>query len=224
LSPRRIWIGDELRKRLEGHRGPVPCGQPGHDRRQGRKGGILGRSGSGKSTLLSILGLLATQTAGSYLFDGQDVARLGTRRRDGVRARTFGFIFQRFCLMPHLTAAENVEVALLHQGIRHRRGKALRALADVGLAERAGHRPAQLSGGEQQRVALARALVIEPAVILADEPTGSLDEETGASMMALLHALTAQRGTSMVVVTHDPIIVGSFHRTVVLEKGRLVTA
>jgi putative ABC transport system ATP-binding protein len=185
---------------------------------------ILGRSGSGKSTLLSILGMLAQQSAGQYLFDGLDVGRLKTRQRDVLRARTFGFIFQRFCLLPHLTAVENVEVGLLHQGVKHRRDKALRALDEVGLGERRDHRPAQLSGGEQQRVAVARALVISPEVVLADEPTGSLDEETGRAVMALLHKLTAERGTSMVVVTHDPIIVQSFDRTVMIEKGRLVQA
>jgi putative ABC transport system ATP-binding protein len=188
----------------------------------GEKLAVLGRSGSGKSTLLSILGLLAEQSAGRYLFDGRDITSLRPGRRDALRARTFGFVFQRFCLLPHLTAVENVEVALLHQGVKDRRRKAVRALAEVGLELRPGHRPAQLSGGEQQRVALARAIVVEPAVILADEPTGSLDEETGQSMMALLHRLTAQRGTSLVVVTHDPMIVASFDRTIVLEKGRLV--
>ena len=188
----------------------------------GEKVAVLGRSGSGKSTLLSILGMLAEQSAGRYLFDGQDISALSARRRDLLRARTFGFVFQRFCLMPHLTAVENVEVALLHQGMKPRRGKALRALDEVGLAQRSAHRPAQLSGGEQQRVALARALVVEPAVILADEPTGSLDEETGKAMMSLLHKLTAARGTSMVVVTHDPVLVASFDRTIVLENGRLM--
>jgi putative ABC transport system ATP-binding protein len=192
--------------------------------RGGEKLAVLGRSGSGKSTLLSILGLLAEQSAGRYLFEGRDIARLRAGRRDALRARTFGFIFQRFCLLPHLNAVENVEVALLHQGVKRRRDKALHALAEVGLEDRTVHRPAQLSGGEQQRVALARALVVEPAVILADEPTGSLDEETGHTMMALVHRLTAQRGTSLVVVTHDPVIVASFDRTIALEKGRLVKA
>ncbi len=188
---------------------------------RGEKLAVLGRSGSGKSTLLSILGLLAAQTAGRYLYEGRDIGGMRAGQRDVLRARTFGFVFQRFCLMSHLTAVENVEVALLHQGVKRRRTKALRVLDEVGLAQRAGHRPAQLSGGEQQRVALARALVVEPAVILADEPTGSLDEETCAAMMSLLHRLTRERGTSLVVVTHDPVLVESFDRTIVLERGRL---
>jgi predicted ABC-type transport system involved in lysophospholipase L1 biosynthesis ATPase subunit len=127
--------------------------------------------------------------------------------------------------MPHLAAVENVEVALMHQGYgrARRRERALRALDEVGLAQRAHHRPGQLSGGEQQRVALARALAVEPPVILADEPTGSLDDATGRSVMSLMHALTARRGTAMVVVTHDPVVIGEFDRTVVIERGRLVT-
>ncbi len=190
----------------------------------GERVGILGRSGSGKSTLLSILGLLETPSSGSYAIDGEDVNGLPARQQDRRRAHTFGFVFQRFCLLDQLTALENVEASLMHSGVRRgaRRDRARRALRDVGLADRADHRPGQLSGGEQQRVALARALAPDPAVLLADEPTGALDEDTGAAVMAVMHDLVEARGAALVVVTHDPFIVDGFDRTLHLEHGRTV--
>ncbi len=190
----------------------------------GERVAVLGPSGSGKSTLLSVVGMLAPATAGTYLLDGQDVRRLRGRRRDRLRIRTFGFVFQRPCLLAHLSAVENVEVALLHHAGRRadKRARSLCALRSVGLADRAGHRPGQLSGGEQQRVAVARALVAEPSVVLADEPTAALDDATGRTVMALLHALATARGTSMMVVTHDPAMLHGFDRTVTVDQGRVV--
>lgn len=183
---------------------------------------ILGRSGSGKSTLLSILGLLDSPTSGKYLIDGVDTGGLRSRKLDYLRGRAFGFIFQRFCLMSHLTALENVEAAGIHRGERRsiRRARALEVLDQVGLANRAGHRPGQMSGGEQQRVAIARALAGRPAVLLADEPTGSLDEVTGTTVIGQLHELSAQSQVILLVVTHDPLVAQTCERTVHLDQGK----
>jgi ABC-type lipoprotein export system ATPase subunit len=189
----------------------------------GERVAVVGRSGSGKSSLLALVGLLDEPTAGSYLLDGRDVHALSGRRRDALRAETFGFIFQRFCLLSHLSAVENVEAALVHQGVRRpaRRRRALGALDEVGLAARAHHRPGQLSGGEQQRVALARAIAATPRVILADEPTGALDETTAGDVMSLIRKVADDHGTTLVVVTHDSSIAASFDRPVSLTHGRV---
>ncbi|MBU7597690.1 ABC transporter ATP-binding protein, partial [Streptomyces sp. P38-E01] len=189
----------------------------------GERVAVLGRSGSGKSTLLSILGLLDAPTTGSYLIGGRDVSSLRARELDALRGSVFAFVRQRFGLLDHLTVRENIEAAAIHRGEprRLRRSRSLRALAQVGLAGRAHHRPGELSGGEQQRVAVARALAGRPAVLLADEPTGSLDEETGGEVMRQLHRLAAERLCTLVVVTHDPLVAGEFDRTVVLDRGRV---
>ncbi|MGH4029429.1 ABC transporter ATP-binding protein [Actinomycetota bacterium Odt1-20B] len=189
----------------------------------GERVAVLGRSGSGKSTLLSLLGLLDTPSSGTYRLDGQDVHALPPRRLDQLRGHAFGFVFQRFCLMDHLTAQENVEAAALHRGEarRKRSRRARKALERVGLADRVTHRPGQLSGGEQQRVALARALAGEPSVLLADEPTGALDEDTGAMVMKQLHDLVSERNLTLIVVTHDPVIAADFSRTIVLDHGQV---
>lgn len=189
----------------------------------GERLAVLGRSGSGKSTLLSLLGLLDAPTCGRYEIDGTDAAALSPRAAARLRGTTFGFVYQRFCLMSHLTAAENVETALLPLRLRRaeRRRRSRTALEAVGLGARTGHRPSELSGGEQQRVGIARALAKRPAVILADEPTGSLDVTTGAQVMAQLHALTAVAGSTLVVVTHDERVAESCDRTVLLDQGRV---
>jgi putative ABC transport system ATP-binding protein len=172
----------------------------------GQSVAILGRSGSGKSTLLSLIGLFDRADDGRYLLDGRDITRLPERRAATLRSREFGFVFQRFFLLKHLTAAQNVAMALVNgQGWlprRKRRAKVLAALDRVGIAHLAKHRPPRLSGGEQQRVAIARALVREPRVLLADEPTGALDTETGNLVIDALHAAT-ERGCGLLLVTHD---------------------
>jgi putative ABC transport system ATP-binding protein len=167
---------------------------------------ILGRSGSGKSTLLSLIGLFDRPDAGRYVFAGQDISRLPERRAARLRSTSFGFVFQRFFLLKHLTAAQNVAMALVNgQGWlprRKRRATIMAALDQVGIAHLAKHRPPRLSGGEQQRVAIARALVRQPRVLLADEPTGALDTETGNLVVDALHATTTH-GCALILVTHD---------------------
>ena len=167
---------------------------------------IVGRSGSGKSTLLSVLGLFDRPDSGTYLLSGRDISRVPERRAARLRSAEFGFVFQRFFLLKHLTAAQNVAMALVNgQGWlprRDRRARVLHALDMVGIAHLAKNRPAKLSGGEQQRVAIARALVREPRVLLADEPTGALDTETGTLVIEALHDATS-RGCGLVLVTHD---------------------
>ncbi|MEN6430412.1 MAG: ABC transporter ATP-binding protein, partial [Coriobacteriales bacterium] len=183
---------------------------------------ILGRSGSGKSTLLGQLGLIDELSGGSYRVDGRETTRLGDRSLARLRAATFGFVYQRFCLMHTLSALKNVEAPLLYSGCppRDRRRRALQALERVGLAERAHHRPERLSGGEQQRVAIARALVHRPRVVLADEPTGSLDVQTGAEVMSLLTDLVRDDGLTLVVVTHDAEIASMLDRVLEMRNGR----
>jgi putative ABC transport system ATP-binding protein len=172
----------------------------------GQSVAILGRSGSGKSTLLSLIGLFDRPDTGTYLFGGKDISRVAERRAAKLRSEEFGFVFQRFFLLKHLTAAQNVAMALVNgQGWlprRKRRAKIMAALDQVGIAHLAKHKPPRLSGGEQQRVAIARALVREPRVLLADEPTGALDTETGNLVIDALHA-TTQRGCGLILVTHD---------------------
>jgi putative ABC transport system ATP-binding protein len=167
---------------------------------------VLGRSGSGKSTLLSLIGLFDRTDGGEYRFCGRDITRLPERRAAALRSAEFGFVFQRFFLLKHLTAAQNVAMALVNgQGWlprRKRRARVLAALDRVGIAHLAKQRPPRLSGGEQQRVAIARALVREPKMLLADEPTGALDTETGNLVVDVLHSATEQ-GAGLILVTHD---------------------
>jgi putative ABC transport system ATP-binding protein len=183
---------------------------------------IRGPSGCGKSTLLHMLGCVDAPTSGTLLFDGQDVAALSDRARSALRLRQLGFVFQRFFLLPMLTAAENVELPMSEAGTPrdHRRRRTLELLAYVGLQARADHRPSQLSGGEMQRVALARALANRPRLLLADEPTGELDQTTGAQIAALLDRVNAD-GTALVVVTHDPEIAGRARRVLMMRDGRI---
>jgi putative ABC transport system ATP-binding protein len=185
---------------------------------------IVGRSGSGKSTLLNLLGLLDTPTAGTYLLDGEPTAQLRARRRSRLRGEVFGFVFQQFNLLPRRTALENVAAPLLYARGRDylRRRRAAADMLDlVGLGARANQVPERLSGGEQQRVAIARALVRRPRVVLADEPTGALDVETGAHVMALLDRATSETGAALITITHDLSVAALAGRRYRLAGGRL---
>jgi len=184
---------------------------------------IQGPTGHGKSTLLQMLGGLDRPTSGSIEFDGQNLARLREGEVTAIRARSLGFIFQTFNLIPTLSAQENVEAALVPLGVPapQRRERAAAALADVALGDRLGHLPTQLSGGQQQRVAIARALVKEPRVVLADEPTGNLDEDTRDEIIGLLERLWADRGLTMVLVTHDTPVASRAERVGVMREGRI---
>jgi putative ABC transport system ATP-binding protein len=182
---------------------------------------IVGASGSGKSTLLQILGCLDTPTSGSYELDGIPVAGLDDADLSRLRNERIGFVFQSFNLIPRTTALENVETPLLYSSGPTRRDRAGAMLERVGVAHRADHFPEEMSGGEQQRVAIARALVMEPSLLIADEPTGNLDTDTGGQIMALLEDLH-RGGLTIVLVTHDPAIAARAERIVTLRDGRVV--
>ncbi len=184
---------------------------------------VQGRTGHGKTTLLQILGGLDRPSAGTITFAGHDLAQLREARVTRLRAESIGFIFQTFNLVPTLSAAENVESALIPLGTRpgQRRRRVAAALDSVGLADRARHLPSELSGGQQQRVAIARALVKEPRVLLADEPTGNLDEDTRDEITGLLERLWRQLGLTLVLVTHDSAVARRAQRVAVMNKGRL---
>jgi len=184
---------------------------------------VMGPSGSGKSTLLHLIGCLDTPTAGEIELDGTNLSRLSSNERAQLRARRVGFVFQKFNLIPNLSALENVELPMLLAGVSRpeARAKAGVALGRVDLNERTDHRPAELSGGEQQRVAIARALVNEPDVILADEPTGNLDTETGEQVILLLKSLKGQ-GKSAIVVTHNPEVAAVADFLVFMRDGKRV--
>ena len=182
---------------------------------------IVGASGSGKSTLLSIIAGLDTPTRGTVRLDGEDLFAAGEDQRAALRARKLGFVFQSFQLMGNLSALENVMLPLELAGRRDARSAATEMLARVGLAERLHHYPKVLSGGEQQRVALARAFVVHPAVLLADEPTGSLDFATGEKVMELMLELNREQGTTLVMVTHDRGIAALCQRRLTVEAGRI---
>jgi len=184
---------------------------------------IQGPTGHGKTTLLQLLGGLDRPTSGTVLFDGQDLGAMTEAEIARVRATSIGFVFQTFNLIPTLPAAENVELALapLQFGAAERRARVARALEAVGLCDRAGHLPAELSGGQQQRVGIARALVKDPAVLLADEPTGNLDESTRDEIIALLQELWRERGLTLVVVTHDSTVAARAQHIGQMRDGRL---
>jgi putative ABC transport system ATP-binding protein len=185
---------------------------------------IIGPSGSGKSTMLGLLGCLDLPTSGVVRIAGQDVGALGDAARSALRGDSIGFVFQQFHLIPHLSAVANVETALLYRGFKPsaREAKALAALELVGLGHRAGHRPVQMSGGEQQRVAIARAIVTEPLMILADEPTGALDSTNAAHVLEIFRSLRSS-DRAVVVVTHDMGVAATTARQVSMRDGRIVS-
>ena len=185
--------------------------------------GVVGPSGCGKSTLLHVLGCVDVATSGQVLFQDREVGSLTDAERSRLRLREIGFIFQRFFLLPMLTAWENVELPQAEAGAGRgeRRTRTAELLEYVGLAQRAGHRPSELSGGEMQRVAIARALANRPGLLLADEPTGELDQATGEQIVQLLDRLHAD-GTAVVVVTHDPAVAARAHRLLRMRDGRIV--
>ena len=183
---------------------------------------VMGPSGSGKSTLLNLLGLLDSPNAGHYLLEGRDVTTLSADEQAKVRSQRIGFVFQSFHLVPRLTAAENIALPMVLAGLAQaeRNQRVAQALKDYGLEQRADHRPEELSGGQRQRVAIARATIMQPAMILADEPTGNLDRSTGEEVVRLLESLNAQ-GVTLIVVTHDAALGARARRQLRMEDGAL---
>jgi putative ABC transport system ATP-binding protein len=189
---------------------------------RGQMVAIIGPSGSGKSTLMHILGCLDAPTSGRYLLDGKDVSALSSFQLAGVRNRKIGFVFQTFNLLPKASLLRNVELPMLYAGIpgSERRERAAAALTRVGLGDRSKHKPSELSGGQRQRAAIARAVVMEPSLILADEPTGNLDSKTGTEVLRMFHEMHG-RGETIIIVTHDPRVAEECQRVVRIVDGRM---
>tara|TARA_B100000941_G_scaffold289191_1_gene267626 strand:+ start:3208 stop:3882 length:675 start_codon:yes stop_codon:yes gene_type:complete len=183
---------------------------------------IMGQSGSGKTTLMNILGCLDNPTSGEYNIYDNNIASLNDDQRSILRGRLFGFVFQSYNLLPRLTAVEQVELPLIYQNVENRKEKALKALDMVGLIERVDFKPNQLSGGQQQRVSIARSLVVEPKVVLADEPTGALDIATGKEVMGTLKNLVKKEDITVIIVTHESGIADYTDRTISISDGKII--
>jgi putative ABC transport system ATP-binding protein len=192
------------------------------DIEQGEFVAIVGSSGSGKSTLMNIIGCLDRPSRGTYELEGHNVGKMSDTQLAKVRSRRIGFVFQSFNLLSRLPAVAQVELPLIYRGAHNRRRLAMKALADVGLADRVHHKPAQLSGGQQQRVAIARALVTHPALILADEPTGALDTKTTADVVDTFVRLNRELGITIIFVTHEPEVAAYTRRIITLRDGRVI--
>ena len=184
---------------------------------------VMGPSGSGKSTLMNVIGCLDAPTTGTYLLDGKEVSSLGDSALALIRNRQIGFVFQTYNLLPRLTALQNVELPLVYGGTKDRKRLSMEALEQVGLEDRANHKPAELSGGQQQRVGIARALVTNPAILLADEPTGNLDSGSSSEIMELIENLNYNSDLTVVLVTHEGDIAARAGRTITLVDGKITT-
>lgn len=186
---------------------------------------IVGESGSGKSTMMNIIGVLDRQTEGTYFLEGQDVNQMTDDARSDVRNRRIGFVFQNFNLLPRANALKNVMVPLMYgeERVKNQKERAMEMLELVGMADRAGHRPNELSGGQKQRVAIARAMINDPAIILADEPTGALDSKTGHMVMDLFHKLHEEQGKTIVLITHSQELAAETQRIVTIRDGNIIS-